>query len=781
MRYVHSYALFLLYKKRIRKEMEVVTKMEQFTLGMLEYDSIKEKLASYAVSYEGRLRVQKLAPLERRTQIEQAIEETAEAKALLSAGASVPLPSLEGIDSVISLLGTGYMFAEKDFTAIQTFLYSCGQLKKYMAAKEGLAPRIGMYAASLYELPQLQQEILRCIRHGVIVDGASRDLDRIRRRMTMLKEKIQKKLQAIMSRHASILQENLVSMRGGRYVIPVKKDYYKQVKGRTLDHSTSGQTVFVEPDEIAALQGELEMLAGDEAREEAKILSYLSELVEKEAYELSQNIEITGTYDFIFAKAKYAVAIGGVAVQISGDGVSRVRGARHPHLLQTMVPLNLEIGSAYRTLIITGPNTGGKTVVLKTFGLLALMVQSGLLVPVDPGSRFAIYNRVMAVIGDGQNLEQSLSTFSAQIRSLVHMIQEADPNTLLLIDELAAGTDPGEGIALSMAILEELGRRGATVMVTTHFNELKTFASHTEGFQNARMEFDPETLMPLYRLTIGEAGQSYAIEIASKLGIYPAIIERSREIVTRQAGSASAVPKLSASELRPSGQSFEEGEKCSEAGAKLSEGRGGQTGTNARLLDAKEDYPESDTKLFDAKGELLGLDTKHLDAKGEPSGSDVKLLDAREDHPESDAKHLDADGQRSHANAERPEAAKGSGAGADEIRGANYAPASDAVEDKKTRAPVFEVGDAVWVTSYGKIGIVFAAEDHRGQVGVMIQKQKCKVNRKRLKPYIKKDELYPEDYDMDIVFETKENRKKSKLMRKRHVEGLEIIHRPDDY
>lgn len=361
------------------------------------------------------------------------------------------------------------------------------------------------------------------------------------------------------------------------------------------------------------------------------------------------------------------------------------------------------------------------------------------------------------------------------------MIQEADPNTLLLIDELAAGTDPGEGIALSMAILEELGRRGATVMVTTHFNELKTFASHTEGFQNARMEFDPETLMPLYRLTIGEAGQSYAIEIASKLGIYPAIIERSREIVTRQAGSASAEPKLSASELRPSGQSFEEGEKCSEAGAKLSEGRGGQTGTNARLLDANEDHPESDTKLFDAKGELLGLDTKYLDAKGEPSGSDVKLLDAREDHPESDAKHLDADGQRSHANAERPEAAKGYGAGADEIHGANHAPASDAAGDKKTQAPVFEVGDAVWVTSYGKIGIVFAAEDHRGQVGVMIQKQKCKVNRKRLKPYIKKDELYPEDYDMDIVFETKENRKKSKLMRKRHVEGLEIIHRPDDY
>ncbi|WP_430691917.1 endonuclease MutS2 [Paenibacillus woosongensis] len=678
--------------------------MEQFTLGMLEYESIKEEMASYAVSYEGRLRIQKLVPMERRAQIEQAIEETAEAKELLLTGASVPLPSLEGIDTVMSLLGTGYLFTEKDFTAIQTFLYSCGQLKKYMASKGALAPRIGLYAASLYELAQLQQEILRCIRHGAILDGASRDLDRIRRRMGMLKEKVQKKLQAVMSRHASILQENLVSMRGGRYVIPVKKDYYKQVKGRTLDQSTSGQTVFVEPDEVASLQAELEVLAGDEAREEAKILGYLTELVEREAHELSQNIEITGTYDFIFAKAKYAVAIGGTAVRISENGASRITGARHPHLLKTMVPLDLEIGSAYRTLIITGPNTGGKTVVLKTFGLLALMVQSGLLVPVGTNSSFAIYSRIMAVIGDGQNLEQSLSTFSAQIRSLVHMIQEAGPDALLLIDELAAGTDPGEGIALSMAILEELSRRGATVLVTTHFNELKTFASHTEGFQNARMEFDPETLMPLYRLTIGQAGQSYAIEIASNLGIYSGVIERAREMAAQQEGAASA---------------------------------GG-------LLDGQEYWP-------------CNKNTK-------------KESEAETEHHEDGYTNSEAEEDRQETNAGYTE----------ENCSAIGKSSSDEAAAEKPQRSVFEVGDAVWVTAYGKIGIVFAAEDSRGQVGVMIQKQKCKVNRKRLKPYIKKEELYPEDYDMDIVFETKENRKKSKLMRKRHVEGLEIVRRPED-
>lgn len=201
------------------------------------------------------------------------------------------------------------------------------------------------------------------------------------------------------------------------------------------------------------------------------MLGYLAELVEREAEAIYRNIEITGTYDFIFAKAKYAAAIGGRAVEICEDGYTVIREAKHPKLLQAMVPLDVEIGRSYRTLIITGPNTGGKTVVLKTFGLLALMVQSGLLVPVAPGSRFAVYRGIMAVIGDGQNLEQSLSTFSAQISALVTMLREAGPSTLLLIDELAAGTDPGEGIALSIAILEEFARKGATVLVTTHFNE----------------------------------------------------------------------------------------------------------------------------------------------------------------------------------------------------------------------------------------------------------------------------------------------------------------------
>ncbi|MNW43535.1 Endonuclease MutS2 [compost metagenome] len=641
--------------------------MENYNLYMLEYESIKQDLARFAVSYEGRMRITELAPIDDSRKIQRDIGETAEALALVQKGSSVPIPSLEGIESVMSLMGTGYLFTEQDLTAVQTFLHSCGQLKKYMASKGEAAWQIGIYASSLEDLPRVQQEILRCIRHGVITNEASRELDRVRRKMEMLKEKIGKRLQSVMSRHAAILQESIVSVRGGRYVIPVKREYYKQVKGRMLDQSTSGQTVFIEPEELSSLQGELEMLQGEEAREEAKILGMLSELVERESHALMLNINITGTYDFIFAKAKYAVSIDGVPVEISEGKETVIKGGKHPKLLRVMVPLDLKIGKDYKGLIITGPNTGGKTVVLKTFGLLTLMVQSGMLVPVEQGSRFAVYQNIMAVIGDGQNLEQSLSTFSAQIQSLVHMLRTAGPSTLLLIDELAAGTDPGEGIALSIAILEEFSRRGATVMVTTHFNELKTFASQAEGFENARMEFDPNTLRPLYTLTIGLAGQSYAIEIAKKLGVTPDVIARSQQIVSSQTGEGN------------------EYNLCLDADT-----------TGERL---KKDIP-------------VKIDQKEINA---------------------------------------------------------------AVNKKTSTVPViFEVGDAVWITSLKRVGIISELADSRGIVEVMIQGQKVKINRKRLKPYIKKEELYPDDYDMDIVFDSKENRKKRKLMTKRHVEGLTI-------
>ncbi|WP_025692515.1 endonuclease MutS2 [Paenibacillus zanthoxyli] len=634
----------------------------------LEYHLIKEELGRYAVSYVGKALIAELAPMTELTAIHRAVEETAEAKELLIRGSSVPIPSLEGIEWVMSLMGTGYLFNEQDFTSVGVFLNSCSQLRKYMASKE-TAPRISAYASSLAELKTVKAEIERCIRFGVIDDGASKGLEKVRKRLRVTKERLLKKIESVMSRHQSILQENLYSLRGGRYVIPVKREYHKQVKGSVLDQSTSGQTVYVEPEEVAALQGELEMLSAEEAREEGIILSMLTGLIEREQAALRLNIEITGVYDFIFAKAKYAAAIGAEAVTFNDWGDMRLCGARHP-MLAGMIPIDVEFGRGYRSLVITGPNTGGKTVVLKTLGLLVLMAQSGLLIPADKESRLPVFADVMSVIGDGQSLTQSLSTFSAQMKGVDEMLRAAGPNILLLIDELAAGTDPGEGIALSIAILEELSRKGANIIVTTHFNELKVLASAAPQFQNARMEFDPATLRPLYKLTIGEAGHSYALQIAEKLGIDARVIERSRQIA------------------------------------------GGQS-------------------------------------RGQLGEQEMRLWYDHEGRQEEKAAAEMAESKRQHAE--------------------------EGHKDRQVQPHSFEVGDAVYVSSLGRTGIVYEKRNARGMVGVMVQKHKMQINHKRLKPYLSKDELYPENYDLDIVLETKEDRKKWNLMRRKHVEGVMII------
>ncbi|WP_379137680.1 DNA mismatch repair protein MutS [Paenibacillus sp. sgz500958] len=664
--------------------------MNEQSLITLEYDQIKEQLEQYAVSYAGREHVRQLQPMSVLTAVHRALEETEEAKELLERGASVPLPSLDGMEWMISLMGTGYLYNEQDFTAVGTFLNSCSQLRKYMDSKEHSAPRISSYASSLLELRHVQDEINRCIRLGRIDDGASKSLEKVRKKLTVAKERLHRKLEGIMSRHKSILQENLYSMRGGRYVIPVKREYHKQVKGAVLDQSTSGQTVFVEPDEIAAHQGEVELLLADEAREEAIILSQLTSLVEKEGAALRLNIEVTGAYDFIFARAKYARTLGARRVALNERGILRMNGGRHP-MLQGMVPISLEFGQGYKSLIITGPNTGGKTVVLKTLGLLVLMAQSGLLVPVEENSDFAIFSDVMSVIGDGQSLAQSLSTFSAQMKSIEGMLRRAGRGVLLLIDELAAGTDPGEGIALSTAILEELNQRGANVIVTTHFNELKVFAASTPGFQNARMEFDKDTLRPLYRLTIGEAGESYALQIAENLGINASVIKRSRELLAEQ----------------------------------------GQEQVNLKA-GMKPRYRDQWNKV--------SHETKQR-ATGEPSYQNTGNPGSQTD-------------KESNTGVEK----------------------GTEVTEVKAPPHSFEIGDAVYVGSMGRSGIVFEKRNVMGLVGVMIQKQKMYVNHKRLKPFISKDELYPEDYDFDIIFESKENRKKKKLMRRKYVEGVSIVY-----
>ncbi|MBE9916300.1 DNA mismatch repair protein MutS [Paenibacillus donghaensis] len=681
--------------------------MDHMTISTLEYDKVKENLREYAVSYLGRKHIDELMPMTDLSAIESAVSETAEAKEILGSGTSIPLPSLEGIDHIVSLLHTGYLFRAQDFSAVQTFLHSCGQLIRYMAGKREIAPLVSGYASSMRELEHLRREIERCIRSGRVDDQASRKLEKIRRKIMTVKDRIQRKISSILSRHGTILQENLISMRGGRYVIPVKREHQKQVKGAVLDQSNTGQTVFVEPEEIAQLQMELGMLEADEAREEAVILSMLTELLEEASADLLRNIEITGKYDFIFAKAKYGRSIEGRKAQFNNRGWIRIRGAKHPMMLNKMVPLELELGKNYRSLIITGPNTGGKTVALKTLGLLTLMVQSGLLVPVAEGSVFAVFSQVMTAIGDGQSIEQSLSTFSAQIRRLAAMVETADRSTLLLIDELAAGTDPGEGMSLSIAILEELGHRGAMMMVTTHFNELKGFASRAPGFQNARMEFDVESLAPLYRLTIGESGQSYAIEIATKLGLAESIIERSRDILQVHK------PHLSGTELNhePVSESGMDAENQNEEdlGMDMENEIGVDYGMGMEN-EIGADYGMDTMKTFSSDQNRSDQGKQPQPGKGGESVQEPAKQDGHLETPESEVEALRKDSK---------------------------------TEVKEEEPRRLEVGDTVFVTSLQRVGIVYQEVDAKGMIGVMIEKQKLKINHKRVELYTEKGNLLP--------------------------------------
>ncbi|SFE58512.1 MutS domain V [Paenibacillus algorifonticola] len=647
--------------------------MHEATLKRLEYDKLKERLIGYTVSPAGRLLAERHLPSVQIRQIQAWLSETEEASALLASGASIPLSAMEGIDPFLALLGKGRIYVEQELEQLLTWLASVMQMRRYMASKRGIAPIIASYADSMHDCPELREELGRCIRYGSLTDQASAALAEIRRHRYAVEDKISRKMEASLSKYKSALQESIVSKRSGRLVIAVKRELRKQVPGTVWDESASGQTLFVEPVDVADLQVELRQWEAEEERERTVILSGLSDLADAHEAELRLNLEAMASFDFIMARGKLSRSYDGQSFQLTDEPLISLSQARHPLLGESAVPLDVELGPNWSQLIITGPNTGGKTATLKTIGLLALLAQSGLLVPAREGSRFGIFHTIIADLGDGQSLEQSLSTFSSHIRVLGEMLESAGPRSLLLLDELAAGTDPGEGIALSIAVLEELHHRRALTAATTHFNEIKQYASRTKGCMNARMAFDPETLLPLYQLIVGEAGESHAFAIARRYGLPERVMQRAEQLAAKRQQSVT----LSQDEL------------------------------------------SSDDKAG------------HTEAQTE---AQVKNSSKKEE-----------------------------GAG-------------------KTAMQPLQAGDAVWIYPLKRLGIVFRPADARGEVIVQVQGRKLAFNRKRLKLSIGRAELYPgEDYDMSIVFDSKENRKLRKQLSRKHVEGLVIEMKPEAF
>lgn len=689
--------------------MNTLSMIQPQTLERLEYERVKHELSVYAVSYLGKRHIAALQPIVDARTLRRRLDETDEATSVLRRGASIPLPSLTGMEQILDLLGSGYVFQEQDFTHLHQFLRSCTQLIDYMRTKADWAPNAASYASGMHRLERLQEEIERCIRNGRVLDSASRELSKVRRRMATVEERSSRRLAELMTKHRSILQESLAVQRGGRSAIPVRKEYRKMVKGSVLDESSSGQTVYIEPEEIRQFHDELELLRTEEAREETKILSELTGLAEEFRGELIVNAQLVGEYDFLFAKARYALALDAVNVKLNEHGIIRLRGARHPLIGSKMIPLNFELGERFRMLIVTGPNTGGKTLALKTIGLLTLMAQSGLLIPAETGGTMAVFTGIEADIGDGQSIEQALSTFSAHIRRVKSILETADRRTLVLIDEMASGTDPGEGVGLSIAVLEELRRRDSCVVVTTHFTEIKNFASSTAGCENARMEFDAETLQPLYRLTIGEAGRSYAFAIAKKLGIPDAVTRRAEEL-TRRAQPLEVDPVRQVA-----------------------------TTATGRDLDEAE-------SAFD-NAEIPTSKTMREDPSLLPGAS------LRRAKPEAQASTLSAETTSEGASEH---------------------------EEVPSKPAAFRIGDSVSIPYLGKTGIIYAEEDGMGNIGVQIQGKKVRIARKRLQPHIARESLYPDDYDLSIVLDSKENRKKRSKMERKHTEGVTIEQSPGE-
>ncbi|MGE5591149.1 MAG: endonuclease MutS2 [Bacillota bacterium] len=502
--------------------------MDARVLSILEYDKIKAMLADMTQSRLGRELVERLQPLTLIPAIESALQETSEAQALLSGNAQVPLRGLSDARDVVAKAERGGVLAPAELLQIADLVRGGRELRRYMGSKRAKAPTLSRYAEAIADLRALEDEIYGSIEETRVASAASPKLAKIRREIEQVEERIQARLQSFLNsaQYRDAMQENFVGFKEGRYVLPVKASHRNRVDGLVVSTSGSGSTVFIEPAAVRRLVNDLQTLRGQEEAEEYQILTALSGLVAADVPAIRVHLEVLAAYDFALAKGRLSLAMGGRSVAVNADGFIQILQGRHPLITQGAVPLDLVLGRRYRTLVITGPNTGGKTVALKTAGLLTLMAQSGLHVPVGEGSRLAVFDMILADIGDGQSIEQSLSTFSAHMGQIASTLAKAGPRCLVLLDELGTGTDPAEGAALAMAILEDLHRSGAVTLATTHYSDVKRLADAHPGFLNGRMDFDRETLRPLYRLILGESGSSHALWIAERLGVPKRVLDQ---------------------------------------------------------------------------------------------------------------------------------------------------------------------------------------------------------------------------------------------------------------
>lgn len=509
--------------------------MEKRVLKTLEYDKILAMLKERASCCISRELVDTMEPSGDFDTVERELKLTAEAETLFYKTGRSPVDDFPDMRHCLERMHAALFLSTGELLGIASCLKAARIAKDIFAKEVGEESYLYNLAGLLITHRSAEEEINRCIiNEDEIFDGASPALARIRRAMRLANEKVREKLNSMIrsTAYQKYLQEPIITIRNGRFVIPVKQEYRQQVPGLIHDQSSSGATLFIEPSAVVELGNEYKKLLAEEADEIERILTELTAMLAPYADEIREDLNIMGQIDLVFAKAKLSRELNAVMPRLNRNNYVRIVRGRHPLISSDrVVPIDIWIGSDYRSLIITGPNTGGKTVTLKIVGLFALMVQSGIFVPANEGSEFPVFEHIYADIGDEQSIEQSLSTFSSHMKNIVGILDKADENSLVLLDELGAGTDPIEGAALAMSILEELNERHCICVSTTHYSEIKAFAMTHEGMENASMEFDIDRLCPTYRLYIGIPGKSNAFEISSRLGLPSSIIDKAKSFL----------------------------------------------------------------------------------------------------------------------------------------------------------------------------------------------------------------------------------------------------------
>lgn len=628
------------------------------TEQILEFNRIKEQLIEFSNTEFAKEQFNQLTPSLDEAEVRANLRQTTEAVNMMVTFGSPPIDSMSEIKTFLDVAEKGDCLSAEQLEQIERMLAGVMRLKDYLNRCKSLQISLPFYEENLKEMTELKHEIQQKIRSGQVDDYATTELKNIRAKITLTEAKMRDKADTILRVNKSYMSDQFTTVRSGRICLPVRKEYRQKINGSVLDKSSTGSTIFIEPEAVGNYYNELADYRFDEENEVRKILYTLTSMIQDEKDAFLQNKRTIDKLDHVFAKAKLSLEYDGKEPVINSIHRIRINNGRHPLMPREMyVPLNFEIGGETNGIIITGPNTGGKTVAIKTVALLCYMAQCGLHIPCED-AEIGMSNRFLCDIGDGQNLTQNLSTFSSHIKNVLEILQKADRESLVILDELGSGTDPAEGMGIAISILEELNKIGCLYLVTTHYPEVKHYAEQKDGVLNARMEFDRDSLRPLYKMVIGEAGESCALHIAQKLGMPKAMLT---------CASMAAYGKDITKELPDSNDSFEIKHE--------------NTGTIRRKKEWKQDRSAMDQ---------------------------------------------------------------------------------------------YKRGDSVTIYPDQKVGIVCRPANEKGVLQVQLPNKKIWISHKRVKLLVAAEQLYPQDYDFSIVFDSVEVRKARHLMSRKHVAESEI-------